>query len=497
MTSKRKAPELLPILREADPGDRYPLKEAFWDISTLDLLPNFTYDDDSLSVVVSDAFKSAPREVMLDMMKWVLGYISGTHVDTPDLERWTRSWDFLNPYKESISTSNLPFIRLNWLRTYAVISRNGYHIRKRYNWGGLSFAMKRIWDRIPDLRNTIETCTVSYRKFYLDLSHYPVASTHLSSRCIAIDPIFIKEEPLYVTVYILAHELYRIKNSWLGIDYGVGMELFDHDMGDGNRSLFAGAVYMAQKGWRFRTWCDEWEMSMYYKNELDIRRSDRELMRTATEGRAPGETEFSAAEVMKSVRLHYVKGNYLTIQQVVEVEMGWAMSAIYARFIQDHYSGIIFLLDKYDESYVEMLAILSKAQIITAEEYPLRGFTLYPDIKPIYQGGVAGAQFCVSMNKKSKDRSHVVKNIEMKGSVVFIRLAGMTIVVELTCDIEALYHQFDKMNAINWKTPTERVEFTLTESQFNKNLMKEGMYDNIEGEDGIRRIYRNKEDIDV
>lgn len=494
-SGRSRAPELLSILREADPGDRYPLKEVFWDTNTLDLLPNFTCDDDYLSVVVSTSFKSAPKEVMLDMMNWVLGYINGVHVDTPDLEKWTKSWEFVNPYRETLTMSNLPFVGMDWLKTIFKISKNGFPYKRPLQGGGIHSAMVKIWDRIPDLRDTIRSCTIAYRGFELNLLYYPVASTHLSSRYIVLDPLFMKEAPLRITIYILVHELYRIKNSWLGIDYGVGMELFDHDMGDGH-PLFESAVEMAQRGWRFRTWCDEWEMSMYYKNELKIRRSDKELMRTA-EDRVPGETEFSAAEVLKSARVSYVKGNYLKIEQVVKVEMAWAMSAIYARFIHEHYSGIIFLLDKYDQSYMETLAVMSKAQEITAEEFPLRAFTLYPDLKPIYHKGIVGVQLCVSINKKSKDRSHVVKKIEMKGNYVFFELAGMTLVAKLSCDVEALYHQFDKMNAINWKTPTERVEFTLTESQFDKTLMKEGMYDTVAGEDYIRKIYRNKEEIDV
>nr|DAG27999.1 MAG TPA: hypothetical protein [Caudoviricetes sp.] len=494
-SGRSRAPELLSILREADPGDRYPLKEVFWDTNTLDLLPNFTCDDDYLSVTVSTSFKSAPKEVMLDMMNWVLGYINGVHVDTPDLEKWTKSWEFVNPYRETLTMSNLPFVGMDWLKTIFKISKNGFPYKRPLQGGRIHSAMVKIWDRIPDLRDTIRSCTIAYRGFELNLSYYPVASTHLSSRYIVLDPLFMKEAPLRITIYILVHELYRIKNSWLGIDYGVGMELFDIDMGDGH-PLFESAVEMAQKGWRFRTWCDEWEMSMYYKNELEIRRSDKELMRTA-EDRVPGETEFSAAEVLASARSNYVKGNYLKIEQVVKVEMAWAMSAIYARFIHEHYSGIIFLLDKYDQSYVETLAVMSKAQEITAEEFPLRAFTLYPDLKPIYHKGIVGVQLCVSINKKSKDRSHVVKKIEMKRNYVFFELAGMTLVAKLSCDIEALYHQFDKMNAINWKTPTERVEFTLTESQFDKTLMKEGMYDTVASEDYIRKIYRNKEEIDV
>lgn len=471
------APELLAALRRVDFRCQFPLAYVYWDPASFEVLPYFEWDDDSIVVWVSVIHKGASPEVWEDLMKFVRDFAFKWRVKTPALDAWQRSADMLAAVRAFQEFRMSPFYRLQ-----ACVRDPGKYRVQDISHGGLLRSAVELIKGIPSLEPVLASTVVAFHKVPLDLSRYPVAFTSLSGRWIMLDPRLEKDVPFNMLVYILVHELMRIDRSWCGIDYGVGAEVFDvRPFRKSPCEMLLGAIEMARRGWRFRSWCDEWRMGWRCGENGKWRICERGLEWKRKEDTEPKRLEVRVYR--RRLEETPLYSEYLHRGEVLSREMAWTDALVRARAVQEYCAGEVFLYDEYDDSYLEAIDRLARIHLTFGKRFDTRGMTLFPDLRVVHSDGIAGVRVCLTTSR-NRGRTCIVKRIGMKNDMARVELAGTTSDIEMSCDIEAVYKRFLKENRTVLKNiGSTPVTLELDPEDFDIEKLKEGLYDDIGSDD--------------
>ncbi len=423
--------DLTPIMREVAPF-AFTLMDAKFGEDVLEILPTVDMDEESLTLTVPYQLKYCDRDAMCEYMSWVIAFITRNPLpETPKLDAYLRSRAFHLDYRGVLTMYGASFaLATDWdIRPYELI-----------------MVMEEI-SKTP-YAGIAKDISLTVRRYSLNLISEPLASVSLIGRTVLVDPQLMDGAvPLEAKMYAILHELVRVDRSRLGLEpYGNWVqEIWEKVPG-----TFEGAVWLAEKGWKFRPWMDEWRHGLRWIDPLPTMEDQgRDVL-----FQIPCNNELRRRiKTTELNRLTYDSGmnsgRYITN---LDAYKRFVADAIHVKYIFDRYHNRIFHSDGYDEAYVKAVELQTRIVRATSDLYDLqRSLFVIPDLCVFdLKDECFTLRFCLTVPYMKDPRTFnqvvikgtPVSSVIIRRNLLIITYDTVTTTLDYRCDLQGLYERF-------------------------------------------------------
>lgn len=423
--------DLTPIMREAAPF-AFTLMEAKFGKDVLDILPGIEMDEESLTLTIPLQLRYIDRDTMLEYMGWVIAFITEKPLpETPKLDAYLRTKSFHLDYRGILTLYGATFALLT-------------------DWDVRYKEMVDVMDLISKTpyAGIAKDISVSVRKFSLNLASEPLASVSLIGRTVLVDPkLMVPSVPIKAKIYAVLHELIRVDRSRFGLEsYGDWVqEIWEKVPG-----TFEGAVWLAEKGWKFRPWMDEWRFGLRWVDPLPTMRDQgRDAL-----FQVPCTNQLrERINATKLNRLLYDgRAGDAKYESNLKAYKRFVTDAIHVKYIFDRYHNRIFYSDGYDKAYMDAVELQTRIVRATSELYDLqRSLFVKPDLCVFdLEDEYFTLRFVLTVPymkdprvfNQTVSRGTPVTSVQIRRNLLIITYDTVTTTLDYRCDLQGLYEKF-------------------------------------------------------
>ncbi len=427
--------DLVPIMREVAPF-AFTLMDAKFGGDRLDILPQIEMDEESLSLSIPLQLRYIDRDTMREYMAWVIAFVTEKPLpETPRLDAYLHTKDFHLDYRGILTLYGA---------TYTLVT----------DWDMRYDAMIRVMKRIAETpyKGIAKDISLTVRRFPLNLASEPLASVSLIGRTVLVDPRLMEPMvPVCAKMYAILHELVRVDRSRFGLEpYGDWVQ----EIWETVPGTFEGAVWLAEKGWRFRPWMDEWEHGLRWVDPLPTMKDQNRdaLLQIPCTNRL--------RERINATRLNRLiydgRADDSKRKTNLEAYKRFVVDAIHVKYVFDKYHERRFYSDGYDEAYMKATELQTRIIRATSELYDLqRSLFVKPDIG-VYDlaDECFTLRFCLTVPYMKDPRNYnqvvtrgtPVTDVSIRRNLLTITYDTVMTTLDYRCDLQGLYERFVKLH---------------------------------------------------